>query len=111
MPAHAKTAFVAQLPVQRLGPPLGPVGEGVFRPVMKYVDGRKFELELDAKQVEQLVVRLVEAQKHAQPQQPSPQPQRPPQQPQAEEEEAAYVPSRDEVERRRLREARFGGKS
>ena len=39
--------------------PLEPLGEAVYRPVMKYFAPQKFELELGSSQVEQLVTLLV----------------------------------------------------
>ena len=47
------------MPVRRLGPPLEPIEERIFSPVMRYTDGHKFELVLEQAQVEQLVTLLV----------------------------------------------------
>ena len=58
-PRSKATPYPAQLPVRRLGPPLEPLGEAVYRPVMKYFAPQKFELELGSSQVEQLVTLLV----------------------------------------------------
>ena len=41
--------------------PLTPLGEDVFGPVMKYEKGHKFNLVLDASQVERLVALLLDA--------------------------------------------------
>ena len=57
--ATVTTPFPAQVPVRRLGPPLEPIEERIFSPVMRYTDGHKFELVLEQAQVEQLVTLLV----------------------------------------------------
>ena len=44
-----------------MGPLFRPISEKLFRPIMRYVDGQKFDLELGSEQVEQLVRLFVSA--------------------------------------------------
>ena len=60
-----RTPFVAQLPVRRVGEPFAPLDEAQYRPIMRYVDGHKFDLQLNASQVEELVTLLVKGQQCA----------------------------------------------
>ena len=60
-----RTPFAAQLPVRRVGEPFAPLDEAQYRPIMRYVDGHKFDLQLNASQVEELVTLLVKGQQCA----------------------------------------------
>ena len=56
------TMFLAQLPVERIGPPLPALSERGFRSLMEYEgSSNKFGLTLGGRQVEGLVTLFVEA--------------------------------------------------
>ena len=52
----SQTPYPAQIPVRRIGPPLPPLRECAYRPVMRYdsSSSHKFKLELDADQTARL---------------------------------------------------------
>uniref|UniRef100_A0A7S0P1R7 DCD domain-containing protein n=1 Tax=Calcidiscus leptoporus TaxID=127549 RepID=A0A7S0P1R7_9EUKA len=50
------TPFVAQMRVKGVGEELPPLPENVFKHVMRYTAGHKFELQLSSRQVSQLIL-------------------------------------------------------